>query len=155
MNRQNQGLMKLGGFIDELLSNNSPRIFGENFFSPEWKEFKNSTPVNISESDQNFMIEVIAPGLSKDDIQISMEDNTLSISYEKETRNKSEEKDDENKQVRFLKNEYSYESFKRSFRLNDKIDADKIAAKYENGVLKIDLPKKELAIAKNRAITIE
>lgn len=96
--------------------------------------------VNISESVDGFDLELVAPGLNKEDFNVTLEKGLLSISYEKkqETENKSEE---EGKKV--LRREFSFSNFKRSFNLNEHIDADKIEARYENGILKLHLPKKE------------
>ncbi len=92
-------------------------------------------PVNIKENTNGYSLEVIAPGFEKSDFKVNIDNNILTISAEK----KSEEKTENEKQVR---KEYSYRSFKRSFTIDDKIDATAIDASYVNGVLTLNLPKR-------------
>jgi len=93
--------------------------------------------VNIIEDDKGVEIDVAAPGLEKADFDIKVEDNVLTISAHKE-----EQKLEEG--ANYIKKEFGYENFQRSFTLPDNMfDTDKIEAKYENGVLKIYIPKVE------------
>lgn len=96
---------------------------------------------NITENDKNFSIELAAPGLEKKDFKVEVQDGVLSISAEKK-----EEKSEEDKNYR--RREFSYNSFSRSFTLPENSMSDKIDAKYENGVLRLTLPKKEVTISK-------
>ena len=100
------------------------------------QNWKGTVPVNIKETDKNYSIEIVAPGFEKTDFKISLEQQLLTISAEK----KNEVKEENEKQIR---SEYSYRSFKRSFTLDEKTDGSKIDAKYVNGVLTLNLPKKE------------
>lgn len=94
--------------------------------------------VNIKETADNYEVEVAAPGMTKKDFKVQMEGNTLTISSEKTTER--EEKED----VRYNSREFSYQSFSRTFNLqNDVLDTEKIEAKYEDGVLHLLIPKKE------------
>ncbi len=103
----------------------------------EWnKEGLAFPPVNIHETAQAFHLELNVPGRNKEDFKVNVENGLLTISFEK----KEETKSDEYKTIR---REFSYKSFKRSFTVDQKIDAGNIQAKYENGVLKLLLPKKE------------
>jgi HSP20 family protein len=96
--------------------------------------------VNIRETNDNFIVEMAAPGMTKDDFKIELDGNLLTISSEKEDRN--EMRDGE----KYTRQEFSYQSFQRSFQLpKDVVDSDKIQAKYENGVLNLVIPKKEHA----------
>jgi HSP20 family protein len=96
--------------------------------------------VNIRETNDNFIVEMAAPGMTKDDFKIELDGNLLTISSEKEDRNVM--KDGE----KYTRQEFSYQSFQRSFQLpKDVVDSDKIQAKYENGVLNLVVPKKEHA----------
>src|SRR5689334_20205675 len=96
--------------------------------------------VNIRESNENFIVEMAAPGMNRNDFKVELDGNLLTISSEKE--NQSEEREDE----KYSRREFSYQSFTRSFQLQkDVVDADKIEAKYENGVLHLLIPKKEEA----------
>lgn len=102
--------------------------------------FKNILPdANIVENKKEFKIELAAPGLDKKDFKIELKNGILTISAEKEQETKTE---DEN----YLSKEFSYSSIYRTFALPDNLVADKIDAKYENGVLKLKLPKSEVSI---------
>lgn len=93
--------------------------------------------VNIKETDDDFQIEVAAPGMDKKDFKINLENNQLMISSERQSNVKEK---DEN----YTRKEFSYQSFQRTFNLSDQmIDGDKISAKYCDGVLCIVLPKRE------------
>ncbi|MFC2080464.1 Hsp20/alpha crystallin family protein [Bacteroidota bacterium] len=94
--------------------------------------------VNVRENDNEFLIDVAAPGLRKDDFKIQYDNGRLTISSER--KNEKEEKDGE----KLSRREFSYQSFQRSFTVAETlIDADKIAANYESGILYITLPKRE------------
>jgi HSP20 family protein len=97
---------------------------------------KDSVPVNVKETEKSFQLDVIAPGFDKTDFKVNIEQNILTVSAEK-TNEANEESD---KQIR---KEYIFRSFKRSFTLDEKIDATNIEASYVNGVLRLNLPKKE------------
>ena len=95
--------------------------------------------VNIREDENNFEVEVAAPGLKKDDFKIELENDILTISSSIEAK---EEKGNEN----YNRREFRYSSFKRTFSLpENKVDGDKVMAKYVDGVLQITLPKREEA----------
>lgn len=121
-------------------------------FSPVFKEehsnYKMQPPVNIYEMDNEFHIEVMAPGISKEAIRLQVIDNMLTLSFEKS---------EPAKEVagKMLRNEFSVRSFKRSFTLGETVDATKINASYEQGILKVTLPKKELAKPQQIEITIQ
>jgi HSP20 family protein len=100
------------------------------------QNWKGTVPVNIKETEKNYSIEIVAPGFEKTDFKVNLEQQLLTISAEK----KSEAKQENEKQIR---SEYSYRSFKRSFTLDEKTDGTNIDAKYVNGVLTLNLPKKE------------
>jgi len=106
------------------------------------KDFFKSIPsVNIMESPADFKIELAVPGINKNDFKIEVDKGILTISAEKK-----EEVNDENQ--RYTRKEFSYSSFKRSFSLPDQADAEKVAAEYKDGVLMLNIPKKEEAKAK-------
>lgn len=96
----------------------------------------NFPAVNIIESKDDYQLEFNVPGRNKEDFKITVDKNILTVSFEKK-----EESKDENKQ--FIKREFVLQSFKRSFTLDEKINADDINAKYENGILSLTLPKIE------------
>ena len=93
-------------------------------------------------------MEVIAPALEKEDFKIDLEQNMLTISAEK----KSEQDNSKEKEIR---KEYRFQSFKRSFTVDDTIDADLISAKYVNGVLTLNLPKKAEVKEETKQISIQ
>jgi HSP20 family protein len=95
--------------------------------------------VNIREKKDGFQIEMAAPGLKKSDFKIDADDNLITVACEKESEEKTEEKD-------FTKREYNYSAFSRSFTVPETADANKITARYEDGVLKLAVPKKEKAL---------
>ena len=95
-----------------------------------------TVPVNIRETKDGYVLDVVAPGFEKQDFKISMEGELLTLSAERKQETKPSED-------RFLKREYAFKSFSRSFRMDDQIDRSAITAKYEQGILHITLPKKE------------
>ncbi|MBI2270503.1 MAG: Hsp20/alpha crystallin family protein [Bacteroidetes bacterium] len=105
-------------------------------------DFFYKTPyANIIEREKDYLIELAAPGLSKGDFKVELDDNTICIS----TENKENK---EKKDTGYRCREFSYENFSRSFRLPENSKAEKIEAKYEDGILKIEIPKKEITVSK-------
>lgn len=96
--------------------------------------------VNIMESEDNFIVAVAAPGKSKKEFNIELDNNILTISSEE-----NEEQESTNENGRFTRKEFNYNNFKRAFTLPETVESDKISASYKNGVLEIKLPKKEEA----------
>ena len=126
-------------------STGMPSVCGD-FFRP-WNDwFEGGFPVNtvkvpavnITEQKNEYLVSLAAPGLKKEDFKIDVDGNVLTISSEKEE--KSEEKD-----KKFSRKEYSYSSFRRSFTLPEEINQEKIEARYEDGILKILLPRNDEA----------
>jgi len=118
-------------------------FFGNDFVSNYNDNVANvSVPsVNVVEKADKFVIEVAAPGLKKDDFQIEIDNGVLKISSEKK-------QEQENKDEKFLRREFSYCSFKRTFSLPETIEVDKVEAKHENGILYVQLPKRDEAKVK-------
>lgn len=114
------------------------RPFNEIFNSDIMPRVTTVPSVNVTEKDNSFMVALAAPGLTKEDFKIDVEGNMLTISAEKEES--QEEKEGE----RITRKEYNYSSFSRSFTLPETVQQDKIEARYENGVLNLTLPKKEI-----------
>jgi len=120
--------------------NNDRFLFDFSSTLPE-VNFLNVLPeANIVESQKEYQIELAAPGLDKKDFNIEMKNGMLTISAEKEEETKSEDKN-------YISREFSYSSLYRSFVLPDNLLIDKIDAKYENGVLKLKLPKSEVSVS--------
>ena len=95
--------------------------------------------VNIKEDEDGFEVEMSAPGLDKKDFKIELNNSVLTISSEKMAENETKEGQ------QFSRREFSYQSFSRSFSLPESAESEKIEAKYENGILTVNIPKKEEA----------
>jgi HSP20 family protein len=121
-------------------------IFNDTFFSD--RMITRVPAVNISESENHYHVELAAPGLRKEDFKLNLEDNQLSISVEQNTENNNQQKN-------YSKREYSYTSFVRSFTLPDSADHGQIEASYTDGVLQIDIAKREEAKTQRRQIEIK
>jgi HSP20 family protein len=107
----------------------------------------NVPPANIVETAEAYHVELSVPGRSKEDFKINIENGLLTVSYEKKEESKQED-------YKSIRKEFSLQSFKRSFTIDDKIDATAIQAKYENGLLKLFLPKKPEVKEAVKQITI-
>lgn len=116
----------------------------------EWNShFSNDfVPVNIKETGDAFILDVVAPGMEKSDFKVNVEKNMLTISAEKKSEVKNETE-------KLIKKEFSFRAFSRSFKLDDSIDTANINAKYEQGVLNIALPKKEEVKLTPKEISIQ
>lgn len=138
-----QALAKKGG--------NMPSVF-DDFFKP-WNEWfdngsfwgrtMNIPAVNITEHKDQYQVSLAVPGMKKADFKIGVDGNILTITSEKEESKEEKEK-------KFTRKEYNYTSFSRSFTLPEEVNREKIEAEYEDGVLKITLPRKE-EVKKNTA----
>ena len=107
------------------------------------KDYAGYVPtVNISEKTDKYCIEVMAPGFDKSDFNVVVEDGLLKISGEHRSENETEE-------ISYVRKEFNYGSFTRQFNLKDVVDIDNIVAKYENGILRLELAKNEKLIEKN------
>lgn len=130
-----------------LVKNNRYGMTGlfDDFFSgdPGWRNFpamRDTMPAtNIRESNDHYHVEVAAPGMNKEDFKVEVDGNHLIISSEKSS-SEQEGRNDE----KYSRREFSYQSFERSFTFRKElVDADKIEARYENGILKLDIPKRK------------
>jgi len=118
----------------------------DSLFSRDWLDWSNSNysgtnttvpAVNIRETENEFAIEVAAPGMNRDDFQVKLENNELTISSEKKEEKKEEKKG------QYSRKEFSYQTFQRTFTLPENlVNSDKIEAKYSDGILSLTLPKK-------------
>ena len=130
--------------VDELF-NGLPVVLNDGY---NYLTKQGYVPVNIYEIENGYSLEVVAPGFEKTDFKVNVDGNILTISAEK----KKEENRQTEKQIR---KEYSYRSFKRSFTIDEKIDATAIDASYVNGVLRLNLPKKAEVREAAKDITIK
>lgn len=123
----------LNGLINNVLNMGFDRFFTDDVVT---NGITAHTPVNITETDNAFELEVVAPGREKSDFQVQVKDQLLTIAYEKKPET-------ENEQRKTVRREFRLNSFKRTFTINKQVDATSITATYVNGILKLVLPKKE------------
>ncbi len=126
-----------GGLTTSMPSSFEDLFNFDRFFTEPMRNLPRLTKVpatNITELENEYLVELASPGLSKKDFEVEVNDNTLEICVEKEEESK-EEKD------KYTRREYDYRSFYRSFTLPENVQADKIKAEYKEGVLKVHLPK--------------
>ena len=124
-----------------------PSVF-DDMFKTDWlggttnvNSIGTSIPaVNIQETDDHFKVEVAAPGKTKEDFNIELDNDVLTISSEEKKESETSEKNG-----RYTRKEFSYSTFKRAFGLPDSVNSEKISASYKDGVLAIELPKREEA----------
>ena len=137
-----EGRQKFSELFENLFENEFPTYFQN-------QVGKLTTPsVNIKETKDAYHLHVSAPGFAKENFGIKVEDGLLTISAEA-----NDEKLQEGEKL--TRREFTHQSFKRSFTLDEKIEAANINAKYENGILKVELPKKEVVKAVAKEITIQ
>lgn len=104
--------------------------------------------VNVGETLDAYVVELAAPGLTKEDFKINVDGDILTVSGEKRNESKVEDK-------KYSKREYSYSSFRRSFTLPDSIDHGKISATYVDGILTLDIGKREEAKIVTKQIEVQ
>lgn len=103
-------------------------------------------PVNIKETDESYTVELMAPGMKKEDFNIEIDNDLLTISAEVKSENTEQE------EGKYTRREFSYSSFKRAFTLPESVKEDDINASYQDGILRIALPKKEEALPKPKRL---
>ena len=123
--------------VDELFNN----FFRNDYHEDHVKNCATKPATNVFETEKEFKIEVLLPGFNKEDLQLNIHKNLLTIKVEKEKEEKSEE-------FKYAHREFGAVNFEKQYRLPKSVDSEKISAKFENGVLKVDLPKKEEELEK-------
>ena len=123
-----------------------PTLFNDFFDNDFWmtntKKNVTAPAVNVIDEEKEYKVEVAAPGMTKEDFQIKLDnDNNLIIALEKKTQSEDHDK----KNHKYLRREFSYSKFQQAFTLPDDVEKEKITAKMTDGVLTIDIPKKEPA----------
>jgi HSP20 family protein len=153
MNRNNSNTgtttrsqMPFSGLVDGVLN----RFFDDDFWGSNRFMSNSNVPVNIRETNQGYEMEVVVPGVRKEDFNLNISNNMLTLSFEHKEEDKEEDKNNG-----YLRQEYRQQSFSRSFTLDESIDADKISAKYNDGVLRLSLPKKEGAQKITKSIDVK
>jgi HSP20 family protein len=139
-----------GGLVDQLFQNSMDRFFGQEDPYLRNSGWNRSVPVNVRETDKSFELEVVAPGLKKQDFKLEVSGDILTVSFDHK-----EETNQENQEEGWLRKEYRQQSFSRSFNLGESIDVNKIAASYNDGILSLNLPKKEGAQRISRSIEVK
>jgi len=119
------------GLMNDLF-NDLPLTFGKTLR----EDVLHFPPANIIEKTDRYQIELAIPGMDKADFNVKLDEKLLTISADKKSENTSETD-------KMIRREFSNKSFKRSFTVDEKIDTNNISAKYENGILTLELPKKE------------
>lgn len=138
----------LDNAFDNIFNHSLRRFFDGNLWDSENAGTTGTVPVNVRETEQQYEVDVIAPGCKKEDFRIQLQANELSISF-----NHNQEKKQSDEKAGWVRNEFVQRSFSRSFTLDDTVNTDKINARYEDGILKLILPKSEKA--KPRLLSIE
>ena len=133
---------RITNLFEDLFNQFPSRFFQDDFAVPQY-----TAPVNIRETDKSYLLEVVAPGLNKEDFKLSVDANVLTISGEKKTTAAAENE-------RQVRREFNYKSFARTFTLDETINTDNIIAKYDNGVLYVELPKKVEAKLQPKEINV-
>jgi HSP20 family protein len=118
--------------FDDLLTD-FPVLFRDDFNKMQTPQ---KVPVNVTEMERAYKLEVIAPGYEKSDFKVTLDKDVLTISAENKETNKEQKE-------KLIRKEYLVKSFKRSFTIDQRIDAKEIDAQYVNGVLTVQLPKKQ------------
>lgn len=139
----------VSGWVDQLLQDNLNRFFTDDFWGTNGSNFRTNVPVNLRETDKTYEMELVAPGLKKEDFKLHVSNDMLTISFEQ-----ADEQKEESKTEGWLRREYKQQSFTRSFSLDDTVDVNKIAASYQNGILYLTLPKKENAQKLSKTIQV-
>ena len=142
--------VSFGNVVDNLFQNSLRRFFDDNFWETEMPMAKGNVPVNVKETEQQYEMDVIAPGCRKEDFSVNIEDTLLTISF-----NHKEDKREQDQKAGWVRNEYLQHSFSRTFTLDDSVDVNKINAAYIDGILRLTLPKNEKAQKLSRSIEIK
>ena len=132
-NRNQSSLPSLSSWVDNLFESGMGTGFLSNFNTG-----MTLPAVNIKENADEFFLEIAVPGMKKSDFNIDVDNKILSISSEREEEHKEKEEN-------YTRREFGYSSFKRTFTLPESIESDKINAKYNDGILRVHLPKREEA----------
>jgi HSP20 family protein len=146
MKRNSGTTPAISGVIDNVFRNGLSRFFDDDFWGFNGMLNGAQVPVNIRETEKTYEMEVVAPGLRKEDFNVNLNKNMLTLSFEKD-ENKTEGKEEEG----WMRREHTIQSFSRSFSLDETVDPEKITAEYHDGILHLSLPKREGAqnISKN------
>jgi HSP20 family protein len=140
---KNRSVVKSNGGLFPAIPSLLDDFFGRDWLDSSlsnWKTTGATLPaVNVRETNDEFTIEVAAPGMKREDFKVELENNVLTISSEREDSMEENDRDGN-----YTRREFSYQSFQRSFSLpQEKVRGEEIAAKYSDGVLHVTIPKTE------------
>jgi HSP20 family protein len=140
-NRNSKANSSAGSWVEDGFD--LPALFDDfvsrDLFTPTFNTTGVTTPaVNIIETPEEFQLEMVAPGMKKSDFKVELQNDVLTVSYEHDHNREGEKRN-----VKYTTHEFNYHSFSRSFSLPETVAAEKIKAKYEEGILSLIIPKKE------------
>lgn len=138
------------GMVDRIFQDNLSRFFDDGLWGTGKTARSLNVPVNLKETATAYELEVVAPGLKKEDFNVNLSGDVLTVSFEQK-----QESTQKNKEEGWIHNEYQRRSFSRSFRLDDTADINQISAKYADGILHLQIPKKEEAKKPAKAIEVK
>ena len=142
MKRSEWPLLANGPWLSDFFDN-------DRYFDSDWLKKQSVPAVNVKETDKYFEIEVAAPGLTKKDFKITVDNGVLTISSEKEEEKEQKEKD-------YTRREFSYSAFSRSFTLPENVNEEDVKATYLDGILKLNVAKKSITVSKaKKAIEVK
>ena len=133
-----------------LITHNTEPVFFEDFINNLFgsNTYNDIPPYNIVDNDKEFLIEFSVPGFDKKDFLLEVEENNLKVSKLSSKNNKTENN--------FFKRQFNYSQFEKNFTIPEEVNIEKINSKYENGILKIFLPKiKEFKQTKIKSIQVK
>ena len=140
LNGNDRGSVENGFFLPTVLD----EFFGRELLRPSFSTTGVSTPaVNIIETNDDFRLEMVAPGMKKENFNLQLQENVLTISYDHEDNREGPGRDGE-----YRTHEYNYHSFSRIFSIPETVESEKIQAKYEDGILNVLIPKRDDAKGK-------
>jgi HSP20 family protein len=140
--------VSFGNVVDNIFQNSLRHFFDDNFWDAEGQLPTGKVPINVRETDQQYELDVIAPGCKKEDFNININDNLLTVSFNSKLESSDSPK------AGWVRNEYVQRSFSRSFTLDDTVDVNKINATYTDGILHLTLAKNERAKKLSKNIEI-
>ncbi|PUZ26106.1 hypothetical protein DCC81_17865 [Chitinophaga parva] len=134
-----------GSVVDQIFQNNLRHFFDDSCWA---SDSQNLAPVNIRETATSYELDLVAPGLRKEDFKLNLNKDLLTVAYEHTDKGQQQDQD-------WVRREFHQRSFSRSFTLDEAVDAAKISARYQDGVLQISLPKKEGKASISRVIDVQ
>lgn len=147
---QNMPARPLANLVGQLFNENLNRFFNDDFWGFNGVEQQVSVPVNVKETGNAYEMQLVAPGLRKEDFKLNVTNDLLTVSFEQK-----EEQQQQPEGEGWLRKEYRMQSFTRSFSLDDSVDINKISAAYNDGILHLTLPKKENAQRVSKSIEVK